>query len=701
MISKTRVLVSVHFSIGIALLVVFLGGLLIDVEEIAYYMGVVGLGVILFPLIALGSLYDEMRSEKFDVKPWYIVALGLSAVVMIVDVILGVFIVIAITCAFLACTWSIVLLLDSRIRDRLGRFSIALARGVFVFLAIFMYFNHIDIPARAIAAGILEPWEAMFDILEGISMIGIMVFLFVVSRYRFGGLVSPLIVVYVYFFPAQQLVDHYTEIPVEQLPAFAMMASILVVLAVSAGLGLGRCISETTVLVKSGRSGLLGPWFAALVKDRRYPRASDIKERPFTPGQKHVVLKGIAVCLAMTLVILPGFLPYGNVFKIPIQIVPRTDYNMRFSFWAAPYISYYPEEVRAELSMYHANLDLTINQVTPGYVKNLTDFETFMSGITYRVVISPPSIDQLATYVETATNILLPYATNGTLPGWRGFCFDIEGSSFSDEGCNGSIDDEIAIWNKVFDWVGNRTINGKPIEMESVNYAMEIVDQAFDGDIDLQAFARHVSAVPDRFTTYAPMIYRCVFTGEKPYGSPMDLRRIWGTSYSVYAYLKTISSQVPVDRLGIYLGITNASCYGRDLPQPEPVSWGNATGLGNLQRDVLIAKSFGIKEVTFFLLQTYYVPGDYSNGGVFDTYGINFLQIMNDTANTNPPERFVIYYNKHDANLNQALMLDWILDFSRGSGLLQVAAMASAASLAVIIPVMARRLKKKIAMKQG
>jgi len=366
MACKTRVILGVHFSIGMALLIVFLAGLFIEAEEIAYYLGVAGLGVILFPLVGLGSLYDEMRSEKIDVKPWYLVALGLSTVVMVVDVILGVFIVIAITCVFLTCTWSIVLSLDSRIRDRLGRFSIALARGVFIFLAIFMYFKGIDIPARAISAGIIEPWEAIFDILEGISIIGIMVFMLIVSRYRFGGLVSPLIVVYVYFFPAQQLVDHYTDIPVEQLPAFAAMASILLVLAASAGLGLGRCISETAVLVKRGRSGLLGPWFAAIVTNPRYRRASEGIEKPFTPGQKRVVMKGIAACLAMTLVILPGFLPYANVFKIPIQITPRTDYDIKFNFWAAPYVSYYPNDTRDELSRYRANLDLTIGQVTPG-----------------------------------------------------------------------------------------------------------------------------------------------------------------------------------------------------------------------------------------------------------------------------------------------------------------------------------------------
>ncbi|MFX0101265.1 MAG: hypothetical protein ACFFCS_16955 [Candidatus Hodarchaeota archaeon] len=699
MVSKIRMFLSIHFIIAITLLIGFFSVLSLDSEEMPYYLGVIGLGVILFPLIGLGSLYDKIRAEKIEVKVWYLVAMGLSITVLVEDVILGEPIVIAITCAFMACLWSIVLSLEKRIYDKLKRFSIILARGVFVFLIIFMYFNGIDIPARAISTGIFEPWEAIFDILEGISIIGIMVFMLIISRYRLGGLASPLIMVYVYFFPAQQLIDRFAETTDAFMPAYLVMVSILLVLAVNAGFGLGRCISETIVLVKKGRSGLLGPWFPAIVKNPRYPRARDIKERPLTGGQKRVVMRGLVVCLALSLVILPGFLPYANFFKVSIQIVPRTDYNIKFNFWAGQYVMYYPNDVRTELSKYQVNLDLTISHVTPEYVNNLTDFETYMPGVTYRVVINPPSIAQLSEYVKNATNILLPYATNGTLPGWRGFCFDIESDGFSDLGCNGSIDNEIAIWTEIFDWIETKTINGTPIEMESVSHAMDLVDNAFDGDIDLQTFARQVSTVPDRFTTYAPMVYRCVFTGEKPYGSPMDLRRIWGTSYSVYTYLKTISSQVPVDRLGLYLGITNASCYGRDLPQPEQISWGNATGLGNLQRDVLICKSFGLKEVTFFLLHTYHPEGEYSHGGVFDTYGINFLEIMNDTVNTNPPERFDIYYSKHDANLNRALMLDWILDFSRLPGLLQVAAMACTAVLIIIIQVLFHHLKKRRAEK--
>lgn len=677
------------------MLVLFLCSPFIKIKDGPYYFGLIGLMVILFPLIGLGSLHVEIRAEKIAVKPYYLSAAFFSIVVVILNVMLGMFIVIAITCMVLTCLWSIVLSLEETIRDRLNKYSITFARGVYLFLIIFMYFNGIDIPVRAIAAGIIELWEATFDILEGISIIGVMVFLLVVCRYRFGGLVSPLIMVYVYFFPAQQLIDHFADTSGEFLPAFAVMASILIVLAVNAGFGLARCISDTNVLVKNGRSGFFGPWFAAIIKNPRYPRASTGIEKPFTPAQKRTVMKGIVVCLAMTAVILPGFLPYMNVFRIPIQITPITDYTMRFNFWASPYLRDYPVAWRDQLKAYHANVDMVLGQVTPEYVKyNLTEFDENMTGVTYRIVISPPSIAQLQDYVETATNILLPYANNGSLQGWRGFGFDIESVPFSDLSCNGSITQEIAIWNRVFDYVGNRTINGKPIEMESISYPLDPADIAFDGDIDIQTFTRQVSAFPDRFTSYAPMIYRCIMTGNPPNGSPMDPLRPWYTSYSVYSHLKTLASCVPVEKMGVYLGILNCSCYGTGLPQPEPISWGNATGFGNLLRDVLICKNFGMKEVTFFMLNTYQDASGWVNGGAFDTYGIDFLKMLNDTVNTNPPASFYIYYNKKDASINQTLMLDWILDFSRLPGLLEVFAMACAVVLAMLVPSLLRRLKK-------
>ncbi|HME51117.1 MAG TPA: hypothetical protein VKM55_02760 [Candidatus Lokiarchaeia archaeon] len=693
MASKTRIFLNLHFSIGAALMVLFLSGFFVTLLGKEYYFGLIGLGVILFPLIGIGALYNEVREEKLRFQPYYFIALGITITVMVADIIYGMFIVVAITAIFTICLWSIVLALDDHVREYLGRTSIILSRGCLVFAVIFLYFYTIDVPARAISAGIIVNLDGMFDIIAGISWIGLFVFILIVSRYRIGGLMTFGVVAYFYTYPAQEIVSRINQTPPEYLPVLVVMILITIVLSVNTGLGVGRSISETIVLVKHGRSGFFGPWFAAFIKNPRYLRVTADNAKPFTPAEKHVMVKGIAIILVMTLVILPGFLSYFNAYKIPIQITPRNDYSVKFNFWASSNLDAYPIVTRVELSNYKANLDLTFGQITTQSAKTLVEFETAMPGITYRVTINPSTIAKLLDYVKNATLILLAYMDNGTLHHWRGFCFDIEGPGYSDLGCNGSIDEEIAIWTSVFDWVGNKTIMGKPIEMECVSSSTDPVDMAFDGDIDMQQYNRQVDAVPDRFTTYAPMIYRCGYEGTKPYGSPMNPLRPWHTSYSVYTNLATLGSRVPVDRMGVYLGILNCSCYGRDLPQPEPISWGNATGLGNLIRDVLICKSFGIKEVTFFLQFTA-IENGYSMGGAFATYGDDFLAIMNDSVNTHPPSSFMIYYNKDDGNLDQTFAQDWILDFARLPGILEVLSMACVAVLAMVVLAWMQQRKK-------
>ena len=118
------------------------------------------------------------------------------------------------------------------------------------------------------------------------------------------------------------------------------------------------------------------------------------------------------------------------------------------------------------------------------------------------------------------------------------------------------------------------------------------------------------------------------------------------------------------DRRGVYLGPTNTSCYSRDLYQPDLVSWGNATGFDNLVRDTLVAKSFGCAEVTFFLLWD--AAGF---GGMFSSYGITALDVMNASVNTNPPASFDIYYNFRDANLFWTLGRDFVCDLSKPTGM--------------------------------
>ena len=94
----------------------------------------------------------------------------------------------------------------------------------------------------------------------------------------------------------------------------------------------------------------------------------------------------------------------------------------------------------------------------------------------------------------------------------------------------------------------------------------------------------------------------------------------------------------------------------------------------NLMRDVLICKHFGVKEVTFFLL--FDAPeNEYVMGGVFSSYGMDFLDVMNATVNTNPPGRFDIYYRQSDDKIGGTLRSDWLYDFSMPVGIAEMVAL--------------------------
>jgi hypothetical protein len=247
------------------------------------------------------------------------------------------------------------------------------------------------------------------------------------------------------------------------------------------------------------------------------------------------------------------------------------------------------------------------------------------------------------------------------------------------------------MWTRIFDFIDQKSaVRNKTIDMECISDCWTSIDVPFDGDDDIQRARTGFNAYsPDRFDIYAPMIYRCWYGGEKPWGSAPDPAKPWATSYEVYSSLKLLQGAVDDDKLGFYIGISNCTCYGRDLPQDEPYTWPigiNNSGFYNMMRDVLIAKHFGVKEITFFLAWTWF-ENDYSMGGVFESYGPDFLDRVNDTVNTNPPASFTIPFLYGDAETSERFRLDWILNFNRADGIVQVAGMwALAAFMAVIFP---------------
>jgi hypothetical protein len=285
--------------------------------------------------------------------------------------------------------------------------------------------------------------------------------------------------------------------------------------------------------------------------------------------------------------------------------------------------------------------------------------------------------------------------SNGNVHNWKGFCFDIEGPPFTASNNYTQFSDAIAIWNKTFDYIANESvIRGKTIDMECVSVNSPALDIPL-GTAFLEEDYGCPAYTPERFTKYAPMIYRCWYQGTRPFGSPMDPAKPWHTSYNLYSSLALLNASVPSAKLGVYLGISNCSCYGADLPQPEPITWGNATGFDDLVRDALIAKSFGIKEITFFLDWTA-IENGYFMGGVFASYGIDFLQQMNYWVNVNPPANFTIYYRQSDAVGAGPLQQNWIFGVSQPLGIAEITGLWALATALVIIH---RNMSTKRAMR--
>ena len=146
------------------------------------------------------------------------------------------------------------------------------------------------------------------------------------------------------------------------------------------------------------------------------------------------------------------------------------------------------------------------------------------------------------------------------------------------------------------------------------------------------------------------MIYRGAFLGPLPYGEypypsyfnlPPDQAWIY---YQMYYLYKGLEQQYGnADRMGVLLGVTNCTCYGRDVVQE--VSDGEIKyGYNKLVEDSLIAKHFRVETVTIFLLNTVIQDG-FAMGGVFASYGDDFLDKFNESINgVNSTNLFTIRY---------------------------------------------------------
>ncbi len=550
------------------------------------------------------------------------------------------------------------------------------------FLLLFNVIYFILIPVRGLVIGIFDPWAAFFDIFLGIGLTAIIWLFYRVSHTRLGALLVFIDFAYWWLYPCNWVIREWPDFQFGYQGTFFIMWGCWFYFAFITLLALVRSLLLTIDLRVSGHSFIWGPWVA---------RKEPIFRKRFTPEQKRILTKGAAVVLCACGIVGASLLAYYFPPAIPIRITPQ-NYPITYNFWATPDINgtyplewqttygfgdkFYNDSILAEFNEHRVNLDLTFNAITNDSVQMLKWWEERCPNITYRVTIYPSNgLAELFGLVKNATEILRTCERNGTLNQWRGFCFDIEGDPYRFRSNYTTFAEGTAVWDQVFDYIDEQSNErGTPIDMECVSDPWVAIDVPFDGDTDIQAQRGLNEYYPERFTSYAPMIYRCWYKGTKPFGSPQDPEDPWDTSYAVYSTLYTLNHSVPAGKAGFYIGITNTSCYDRDLPQPEPYSWptGPNSGLANLLRDTLIAKHFGIREITFFLAWTA-IENGYFMGGVFESYGIDFLDVVNETVNVHPPASFDIYFNHGDAQTSEDYQKDWVYDFSRPLGWIEVA----------------------------
>jgi hypothetical protein len=419
---------------------------------------------------------------------------------------------------------------------------------------------------------------------------------------------------------------------------------------------------------KQGKSFLLGSEF------------SSIKNFYLSQEKKRILARGIGIiCLTVGLMI-PGIISTTDLIQPKIVIKPQ-EYKVKFNFWATSEFNEYSNYILDSMNAHRVNLDIYFRSY-----ENLIEWETRCPNITYRIIVAGNSICDFANNIRDHTQKMLAYENNGTLNQWRGFIADVEGWWFMYNSCVSTWEDAITEYNQLFDFIDSQSvIRGKPIEMECVGWDYQCID-AWDGDDDLQKQFMLPTYIPDRWTFYAPMVYRCWYDeeyGTKPFGVANDSTENWQWSYRIFAQLTALIGMRGVDRTGIYLGISNCTCYGADLPQSEPIYWGNATGYGNLVRDVLICKHFGIKEVTFFLAWTA-IENGFSMGGVFESYGDDFLDQINASVNgLSVPSQFEIQYRLKDGRCYEKMALDFVYDSNWWRGQLELGVYAF---IAIVIP---------------
>ncbi len=504
-------------------------------------------------------------------------------------------------------------------RVRLHPMLIFLVRFTASFLVAFMAIYHLIIPAITIHGGYSEITGVLNELLLGVTLIAMEIFFFITAHTLFSMAYTVLNFAYWWLIPAADFIDFEGKTIVE-LPFITVLSwGILALVFIVAILTL---INGIAVLVKNSGEIKKNP---ALKRNKiHWGRVT----RP----------QAIALAIVLACATLPGVVLTFGLYRPTITIEPK-DYDVTFKFWAHdPDISLYSDAILDELDEHAVTLDMcgpVTGLPTNASIEFCKQWEARCPNVTYRFVRTGLNIRQIIADTKIVLQRMVEYENNGTLSNWEGVTYDIENPTYETLNGFNSTEECIAAWEDLFafrDQLQSSRLSGKHIYMESIHSDKQIHD-FWDGDADLQKVDGYVSVSPTHgWSQYAPMLYRCGYSDwmMPPYGSvEVDPERIengpaepFATSYDFYRALYRTVNAFPIEKRGVYMGITNCSCYGRDLPQdPNTVTWflpeenGTATGFGNLVRDVLIAKHFNIEEITFFLLKTASDDGIYIMGG--------------------------------------------------------------------------------------
>ncbi len=412
-------------------------------------------------------------------------------------------------------------------------------------------------------------------------------------------------------------------------------------------------------LCVGGISNLAVNMYVIIFRRRCKKRSINLSKAYRTGKIKKVFMFSLVITgLPLLIMAIPGIL------QIPITIEPQ-DYEAEFAFWGL--YTNVSSTVGTSLNDHEATLilagfpDLFDNEGKQNFVNTYTYYNNTYPNISILICVpgDPGGFvwdGNVGDVINKSKKVVL-IAQEYNLTTIKGLAFDLEApmTEYLPEGFDGAPnterhDNSIELWYDFFDWMD---LNAPEMELSAINIVDVGVD-IFDGDFDLHYISRFSTfdINPDEWDEIAPMVYRCGLIGPPPYGGNMEdpiVSYSDGGHYWVYSWLeitaKCLEQQIGNhNKMGVYLGISNCTCYGRDVQQYQN---GQPAGYGydNLVRDALIAKHFGVKRITFFILESVEGAGGYLNGGMFESYGDDFLDRFNESVNGEASTNaFTIWY---------------------------------------------------------